>query len=58
VLGWHIDEDTRREIDRILPATVTDPIGPEFMAPPARRRATAPAAKTPRPRRAPAAPSR
>jgi hypothetical protein len=35
--------DTRREIDRILLATVTDPIGPEFMAPlgtPARDRGT------------------
>ena len=41
-LGWHIDEETRREIDRILLATVTEPIGPEFMAPPARRRAKAP----------------
>jgi len=58
VLGWHIDEEARREIDGILLATVTDPIGPEFMAPPARRRAKAPAAKTPRPRRTPATPSR
>jgi aryl-alcohol dehydrogenase-like predicted oxidoreductase len=41
VLGWHIDGETRREIDRILLATVTDPIGPEFMAPPARPRAPA-----------------
>src|SRR6266851_683948 len=32
VLGWHLDEETRRAIDQILLTTVTDPIGPEFMA--------------------------
>ena len=58
VLGWHIDEETRREIDRILLVTVTDPIGPEFMAPPARRSAKAPAGKTAHPRRTPATPLR
>jgi aryl-alcohol dehydrogenase-like predicted oxidoreductase len=47
-LGWHIDEETRREIDRILLATVTDPIGPEFMAPPARRHAEGPVGPPPR----------
>lgn len=47
VLGWHIDAETRREIDRILLATVSDPIGPDFMAPPARRRATVPASSFP-----------
>jgi hypothetical protein len=29
------------EIDRILAATITDPVGPEFMAPPARALAAA-----------------
>jgi diketogulonate reductase-like aldo/keto reductase len=55
-LGWHIDEETLREIDRILLATVTDPIGPDFMAPPARRSAKALVGKTTHRRRAPATP--
>jgi hypothetical protein len=33
-MGWRIDEATMREIDRILAATITNPVGPEFMAPP------------------------
>jgi len=33
VMGWHIDADTMKEIDRILRDTVRDPVGPEFMAP-------------------------
>ena len=37
VSGWWLDEPAKGEIDRILRATVSDPIGPEFMAPPARR---------------------
>src|SRR5256712_3138733 len=36
VLGWSLDDDTRADIDRILAKAVTDPVGPEFMAPPAR----------------------
>jgi len=36
VLDWRLDEETRADIDRILAATITDPVGPEFMAPPAR----------------------
>jgi len=36
VTGWRLDAATRAEIDRILRETITDPIGPEFMAPPAR----------------------
>ena len=36
VMNWHLDHDTRASIDRILTETITDPIGPEFMAPPAR----------------------
>jgi aryl-alcohol dehydrogenase-like predicted oxidoreductase len=41
VSGWLLDAHAKAEIDRILAATVTDPVGPEFMAPPARRRAAA-----------------
>ncbi|HKJ21639.1 MAG TPA: aldo/keto reductase [Gammaproteobacteria bacterium] len=37
VSGWSLDDSALTEIDRILRETVTDPIGPEFMAPPARR---------------------
>jgi aryl-alcohol dehydrogenase-like predicted oxidoreductase len=36
VSGWHLDAGARAEIDRILAATISDPVGPEFMAPPAR----------------------
>ena len=35
VMGWHIDTETRGEIDAILARTIKDPVGPEFMAPPA-----------------------
>jgi aryl-alcohol dehydrogenase-like predicted oxidoreductase len=35
-LGWHLDRETRRLIDRILTETISDPVGPEFMAPPPR----------------------
>jgi aryl-alcohol dehydrogenase-like predicted oxidoreductase len=38
VLGWQLDDDARRAIDRILAETITDPVGPWFMAPPARDR--------------------
>jgi aryl-alcohol dehydrogenase-like predicted oxidoreductase len=38
VMGWKLDGAAMREIDRILRRTVTDPIGPEFMAPPSRAR--------------------
>jgi hypothetical protein len=33
-MGWRIDPATMRVIDSILAATITTPIGPEFMAPP------------------------
>jgi aryl-alcohol dehydrogenase-like predicted oxidoreductase len=33
VAGWQLDADTRAQIDRILKETITDPVGPEFMAP-------------------------
>lgn len=36
VMGWHVDEETNKRIDDILQSTITDPVGPEFMAPPAR----------------------
>ncbi|HTY68756.1 MAG TPA: aldo/keto reductase [Alphaproteobacteria bacterium] len=36
VLGWSLDSAARKEIDRILAATILDPVGPDFMAPPAR----------------------
>jgi aryl-alcohol dehydrogenase-like predicted oxidoreductase len=36
VTGWRLDSATKAEIDRILRETITDPVGPEFMAPPAR----------------------
>jgi len=36
VSGWRLDAPAKAEIDRILREMVTDPIGPEFMAPPVR----------------------
>jgi len=36
VLDWHLDDGARAAIDGILAETITDPVGPEFMAPPAR----------------------
>jgi aryl-alcohol dehydrogenase-like predicted oxidoreductase len=36
VEGWSIDSPSLTKIDRILSETVTDPVGPEFMAPPQR----------------------
>jgi aryl-alcohol dehydrogenase-like predicted oxidoreductase len=32
--GWHIDEETMKEIDAILKRCIANPISPEFMAPP------------------------
>jgi aryl-alcohol dehydrogenase-like predicted oxidoreductase len=43
VMGWTFDPGALREIDRIICDTIKDPVGPEFMAPPARSRSTAPA---------------
>jgi len=34
--GWSLSPDEHQEIEEILDETVTDPAGPEFMAPPAR----------------------
>src|ERR1700744_3310821 len=36
VTGWSLDAADKAEIDQILRETITDPVGPEFMAPPAR----------------------
>jgi aryl-alcohol dehydrogenase-like predicted oxidoreductase len=36
VMGWHIDASAMTAIDDILARTITDPVGPEFMAPPDR----------------------
>ena len=33
-MGWSLDVAAMREIDRILERTITNPVGPEFMAPP------------------------
>lgn len=34
--GWALDEADMKAIDTILTRNITDPVGPEFMAPPAR----------------------
>jgi aryl-alcohol dehydrogenase-like predicted oxidoreductase len=36
VMGWSLDNAAKAEIDRILAETISDPVGPEFMAPPSR----------------------
>jgi len=36
VMGWSLDEPTKKAIDRITREFISDPVGPEFMAPPAR----------------------
>jgi aryl-alcohol dehydrogenase-like predicted oxidoreductase len=36
VTGWSLDASAKAEIDGILRETIADPVGPEFMAPPAR----------------------
>jgi aryl-alcohol dehydrogenase-like predicted oxidoreductase len=41
VFGWSLDAAARTEIDRVLRESITDPVGPEFMAPPARSNAAA-----------------
>jgi len=35
-MGWTLTAADKEEIDRILRETITDPVGPDFMAPPAR----------------------
>jgi aryl-alcohol dehydrogenase-like predicted oxidoreductase len=39
VFGWSLDSAAKAKVDRILQASITDPVGPEFMAPPPRPRA-------------------
>jgi aryl-alcohol dehydrogenase-like predicted oxidoreductase len=41
VSGWHLDAVGKAKIEHILAETITDPVGPEFMAPPARSLAPA-----------------
>jgi aryl-alcohol dehydrogenase-like predicted oxidoreductase len=36
VIGWKLGSDELAEIDRIVRTAITDPVGPEFMAPPSR----------------------
>jgi aryl-alcohol dehydrogenase-like predicted oxidoreductase len=36
VTGWRLDDAAKAEIVRILRETISDPVGPEFMAPPVR----------------------
>jgi aryl-alcohol dehydrogenase-like predicted oxidoreductase len=38
VFGWSLDDAAKAEIDRILREEIIDPVGPEFMAPPPRRK--------------------
>jgi aryl-alcohol dehydrogenase-like predicted oxidoreductase len=38
--GWKLDDEAKQRIEQILLQTVKDPVGPEFMAPPARGDAT------------------
>ena len=35
-MGWSLDEATKKAIDQITREFISDPVGPEFMAPPAR----------------------
>jgi hypothetical protein len=35
-MGWKLDAPALAQIDRIVTDCVRDPVGPEFMAPPAR----------------------
>jgi aryl-alcohol dehydrogenase-like predicted oxidoreductase len=35
--GWHIDDESKREIDAILARCIKDPVSPAFMAPTERR---------------------
>lgn len=37
VMGWKLTENDMNEIEHILEETISDPVGPEFMAPPARK---------------------
>jgi aryl-alcohol dehydrogenase-like predicted oxidoreductase len=39
LFGWSLDAAATTEIDHILGESITDPVGPEFMAPPSRSNA-------------------
>lgn len=39
ISGWQLDDTAMAEIDSILAEEITDPVGPEFMAPPDREKA-------------------
>jgi hypothetical protein len=36
VAGWTLERAAKVEVDAILGEQISDPVGPEFMAPPAR----------------------
>ncbi len=36
IFGWELNREDRERVNRILDNTIKDPVGPEFMAPPAR----------------------
>jgi aryl-alcohol dehydrogenase-like predicted oxidoreductase len=36
MLGWKLDDEARDYVDEVIRASVRDPVGPEFMAPPER----------------------
>ena len=38
IFGWRLDQPALHAIDQILQETIKEPVGPEFMAPPARTR--------------------
>ena len=38
IVGWRLGREARETIDRLLAEIIPDPVGPEFMAPPARER--------------------
>jgi aryl-alcohol dehydrogenase-like predicted oxidoreductase len=46
VMGWKLEGGAFREIDRIVRDTIKDPVGPEFMAPPARTQPVDPRRRT------------
>jgi aryl-alcohol dehydrogenase-like predicted oxidoreductase len=38
IWGWQIAEEAKNKVNEILQQTISDPVGPEFMAPPAREK--------------------
>jgi aryl-alcohol dehydrogenase-like predicted oxidoreductase len=37
MMGWNLDANAMKEIDNIIAQEITNPVGPEFMAPPDRK---------------------